>query len=66
MPEQELGILKGFYADERKYYESEPEKAKQKLQVGEYKHEEISDVAGTAALMQVISTLYNTDEAITR
>jgi hypothetical protein len=66
IPEQELNILNGFFEDERKYYESETEKAKQKLQVGEYKHEEIDDVAATAALMQVISTLYNTDEAITR
>jgi hypothetical protein len=65
-PETELGILNGFLEDERKYYEANAEKAKQKLQVGEYKHEEAGDLAGTAALMQVVTTLYNTDEAITR
>jgi hypothetical protein len=66
VPRKELEILNGFYRDEKQYYESEPELAKQKLQVGEYAHEAIRDVAGTAALMQVVSTLYNTDEAVTR
>ena len=65
-PEEELQILKNFFEEEKKYYEGESEKAKQKLQAGEYKHEIIRDEAGTAALMQVVSTLYNTDEAITR
>ena len=65
-PEQELGILTRFYEDELKYYTSDNEKARQKLEVGEYKHEEVSDVAATAALMQVVSMLYNTDEAITK
>lgn len=64
--EQELAILKGFYEEEKKYYETEPEKAEQRLNVGEFEHEEVSDVAATAALMQVVSTLYNMDEAITR
>lgn len=64
--EKEMGILKGFFDEGKKYYEGLPEKAKQRLEVGEYKHEEISDPASTAALMQVVSTLYNTDEAITK
>lgn len=65
-PEKELEILKKYYADEWEYYKSDPDKAERKLQVGEYKHEETGDVAATAALMQVVSMLYNTDEAITR
>ena len=65
-PQKELDILKGFYEDERTYYSADVEKANQRLQAGEYKHEETTDVAATAALMQVVSTLYNTDEAITR
>jgi hypothetical protein len=65
-PETELGILKRFYDDERKYYEGNAEKTRLKLQAGEYKHEQIHDEAGTAALMQIVTTLYNTDEAITR
>ncbi|MEX2232612.1 MAG: PSD1 and planctomycete cytochrome C domain-containing protein [Cyclobacteriaceae bacterium] len=64
--EKELNLLHGFFEDERNYFEAEPEKAKEKLKIGEYKQEKISDVAGTAALMQIVCTLYNTDEAITR
>ena len=64
--ENELKILEGFFQEEKKYYEAESEKAKQKLETGEYKHEETRDLAGTAALMQVVTTLYNTDEAITK
>ena len=64
--EKELAILKTFFEEEKKYYEGAPEKAKQRLQAGEYKHENINDVVSTAALMQVVSTLYNTDEAITK
>lgn len=64
--DQELKILGEFYADEKEYYNSRPDKAKQKLEVGEYRHEKVSDVAATAALTQVITTLYNMDEAITK
>ena len=64
--EKELGILKRLFEEEKIYYEEEPEKAKEKLAAGEYKHEETGDLASTAALMQVVTTLYNTDEAITK
>lgn len=64
--EREMSILKAFYEDEKKYYEGAPDKAKQRLEAGEYKNEQLSDAASTAALMQVVSTLYNTDEAITK
>jgi hypothetical protein len=64
--EKELSLLQTYFEDERKYYGAEPEKAQAKLKVGEYKQEKTNDVAATAALMQVVSTLYNTDEAITK
>lgn len=64
--EQELTILKRLYEDEKKYYEADHVKASERLKVGEYKHEEVSDMPATAALMQVVSTLYNMDEAITK
>lgn len=63
---EELSILKGFYEEEKQYYSADPETARQRLEVGEYKHEEIRDLPATAALMQVVSTLYNMDEAITK
>jgi hypothetical protein len=64
--DQEMKILSGFFEEEKKYYEGDAEKAKQKLDVGEFKHEQVQDIASTAALMQVVSTLYNMDEAITK
>ncbi|HET9487458.1 MAG TPA: PSD1 and planctomycete cytochrome C domain-containing protein [Chryseosolibacter sp.] len=64
--EEEVRILKTLFDDEKKYYEAEPDRAKQKLEIGEYPHSELSDVASTAALMQVVTTMYNMDEAITR
>jgi hypothetical protein len=63
---KELEILGRFHAEEKNFFEAEPEKARHKLQAGEYKNENITDTASTAALMQVITTLYNTDEAINR
>lgn len=64
--DEEMKILSALYEDERKYYEADAEKAKQKLGIGEYAHEETTDEVGAAALMQVVLTLYNMDEAITR
>lgn len=63
---QELQILSRLYEDERKFYQSDNEKASRRLEVGEYKREEVSDNPATAAMMQVVSTLYNMDEAITK
>ncbi|HEY9487814.1 MAG TPA: PSD1 and planctomycete cytochrome C domain-containing protein, partial [Chryseosolibacter sp.] len=37
--EKELGILKRFFEEEKIYFEAEPDKAKEKLAAGEYKHE---------------------------
>ena len=64
--EKELSLLQTYFEDEKKYFDADPEKAQAKLKVGEYKQEKTNDVAATAALMQVVSTLYNTDEAITK
>jgi hypothetical protein len=64
--EKELSLLQTYFEDEKKYFTAEPEKAQAKLKVGEYKQEKTNDVTATAALMQVVSTLYNTDEAITK
>ncbi len=64
--QHEMDILTGFYEEEKKNYSADVEKAKQRLEAGEYPHEKVADLAGTAALMQVVSTLYNMDEAITK
>ena len=64
--DKELAILEGFFNEERTYYQGDAAKAEQRLAAGEFKHEKVSDVASTAALMQVVSTLSNMDEAITK
>jgi len=63
--EKEVAILERLYKEEQQFYAADPKKATERLDVGEYKHEEVSDPAATAALMQVVSTLYTMDEAIT-
>ncbi|HTF19852.1 MAG TPA: DUF1553 domain-containing protein [Chryseolinea sp.] len=62
----ELSILTSYYDDELKIFQSDPEKAKKLISVGEYKAMEGEDAPTVAALMQVIHTMYNMEEAITK
>jgi hypothetical protein len=64
--ENELALLSNYYKEEKKYFEAQPEKAKEFIRQGEYQHEEIKDTADLASLMQVVHTIYNMDEAITK
>jgi hypothetical protein len=64
--EKELTLLETYYEDEKKHFEANPEKAKEFIKQGEYPHEEIKDTANLASLMQVVHTIYNMDEAITK
>jgi hypothetical protein len=63
---KELGLMTNYFQEEKKNFETKPEAAKQFIQQGEYAHEKIGDTTTLAALMQVVHTLYNTDEAITK
>src|SRR5690606_17866144 len=54
------------FGKERTYYAASPEEAEARLSVGEYPRKKTVDPVETAALMQVVATLYNMDEAITR
>src|SRR5690606_11380129 len=63
---KEMQILNNFFQEEKTYYEGDGAKAEERLAVGEFRHEQVEDRASTAALMQVVSTLYNMDEAITK
>lgn len=64
--EKESGILVDYFESEKKKFLQTPEKAEIFLKAGEYKHEKISDKITAAALMQVIHTIYNLEEAITK
>ncbi|MEK6783638.1 MAG: PSD1 and planctomycete cytochrome C domain-containing protein [Bacteroidota bacterium] len=64
--EQELKLLLTYYSETELMFGKDSDKAKQLLNAGEYPHESIKDVKSLAALMQVIHTLYNMEEAITK
>lgn len=64
--DKEMEILTSFFEEEKVHYAADHGEARSRLDVGEFKHEPIKDVAATAAMMQVVSTLYNMDEAITK
>ena len=63
---QELDILLKYYDDEKQRFDTAPDTAKEFIRAGEFRHEEINDVQSLAALMQVIHTIYNMEESITK
>jgi len=64
--DEELSGLEKYFAGENRIFSAKPEMAEALLRQGEYKHEDIKDITAAASMMQVIQTLYNTDEAITK
>jgi hypothetical protein len=63
--EKESKILMDYYEDELKTFRQSPETAKKFISVGEYPIT-TKDAVATAALMQVIHTIYNMEESITK
>ena len=63
---KELEILLAYFENEKKKFQQSAAKAENFLQAGEYRHEKITDKATAAALMQVVHTIYNMEEAITK
>lgn len=67
VPEKvELEKLVAYFAQEKEEFKNTLTKAKQFIEIGEYQHEKIDDVVSLAALMQIVQTIYNLDEAITK
>ncbi len=64
--DSEEDILSDYYADQLDRFEKNPDQIRSSLEVGEYPLEEADIKAETAALMQVIVTIYNLEETITR
>ena len=62
----ELNRLIEYYKEEVTAYTSTQAEAKKFVTAGEYPHVEIKDVVSLAALMQVVHTLFNMDESITK
>jgi hypothetical protein len=61
---QELSLLTSYYTDQLRSIRME--NAKSMLAVGEYPADRSTDVLSLAAMMQVITTIYNLEETITK
>jgi hypothetical protein len=61
-----MTLLTNYFEEEKKNFATQPENAKEFIKQGEYPHQEIKDTINLAALMQVVHTIYNMDEAITK
>jgi len=67
MPDKkEMGLLKNYYAEQLAAFQNKKLDATATLNVGEYKMDNTLDKNNTAALMKVISAIYNMEEAITK
>jgi hypothetical protein len=64
--ENELAVLTDYHQEQLQRLRSNPEEADQLLNVGEYVFPEPIAEVECAALMQVISTIYNLEEAIVK
>lgn len=64
--DNELNLLVTYYDKELLKFSKDKKKAQRVLNVGEYAHEKGVKTDQAAALMRVISTIYNMEEAITK
>ncbi len=63
---EELSMLLTYFDSEKIRFAQAPQKADLFIQAGEYPYSKVEDVVSLAALMQVVQTIYNLDEAITK
>jgi hypothetical protein len=64
--DKEINILEKYFQDEKKIFEKSPEEATKLINTGEYEHKPIDDKASLAAMIEVIMTIYNMEEAIVK
>jgi hypothetical protein len=63
---KEAAILKNYFEEQLGIYKSKPDEAGKLLEVGEYPLPPKPDKVTLAALMQVVVTIYNLEESITK
>jgi len=63
---QELNILKAYYAEQLTQFRAKKLDALKTLAIGEYPLNKNLDLDESAALMKVVNTIYNMEEAITK
>lgn len=66
MSTKEKAIMSGYYKDQLNRFTENPDQVKPTLEVGEYPLDEKNIKPETAALMQVIVSMYNLEETITK
>ncbi|MFY0652851.1 MAG: PSD1 domain-containing protein [Cyclobacteriaceae bacterium] len=64
--DEEKTLLKNYLAEQREAFSSNPDRAKEFVTIGEYPAMEDRNDTEVAALMQVIHTIYNMEEAIVK
>lgn len=64
--EKELALLREYYKDQQQHYKGKPGEAAKILNVGEYPLPEKADKPELAALMQVVTTIYNLEETLSK
>jgi hypothetical protein len=64
--DKEIDILNGYFETEKSILQKSPGQANKLIAMGEYKHLSIDDKAGLAAMIEVIMTIYNMEEAIVK
>jgi len=63
---KEMEILSGYYTEQLQLFKSKQLDAKKTLSIGEKPLNHQLDLNVSAALMKVVSTIYNMEEAITK
>lgn len=63
---EELQVLANYYDELKIGFVEEPQRADTTLNIGEFPRAEIEDLPSLAALMQVIHTIYNMEESISK
>ena len=64
--EKEIALLISYYHDQLNTFKKQAKRAESLISVGEYPIPQTINKSSVAALMQVISTLYNLEETITK
>jgi Protein of unknown function (DUF1553) len=64
--DKELSILKKYYDEQLQLFQQKKLDAMKTLKVGEYPLNEKLDMNISAAMMKVVNTIYNMEEAITK
>jgi hypothetical protein len=64
--DKELQILEDYYNDQLQEFRQKKLSAEKTLNAGEYMQGKNADIINTAALMKVITTIYNLEETITK